>query len=286
MGPNTTGVANTNDYNLGRGKLYAAEIDTTTGMPKAYRFLGNAPEFSVSLEAETLEHQSSTGGLKVTDKEVTISQTMNVSLTLDEINFENLALFFSGAKATHTNPHTAGAVNMRIPTANVELGRWYDIVNGTGTDNVPAADDDRVYDLDPSTVSVTDTLDNAYTAGTDYILDTEFGRIFFPSTGSIDTGDNVDITIAQDAAQQATINEVRGLTQTSVAVALKFISENPANNDRKTEFQFHQINLKAEGDFGLISDEYTQMTFTGVAESNSLADANSSTVTVRSVPTS
>ena len=44
-GPNTTGLANPNDLNLGRGIIYAAAIDSTTGLPGAYRDLGNAPAF-------------------------------------------------------------------------------------------------------------------------------------------------------------------------------------------------------------------------------------------------
>jgi hypothetical protein len=65
--------------------------------------------------------------------------------------------------------------------------------------------------------------------------------------------------------------------------ALKFISQNPANNDESTEYQFHQVSLKAEGDFAQISDEFSQMQLTGTAERNTTADADSPTLTIRSV---
>ena len=81
-GVNTTGVPNTNDYNLGRGIVYFSLLDTN-GLPTGgYRDLGNAPEFNVSFETETLEHQASRLGLKVTDKEVVISQKCKLSQML------------------------------------------------------------------------------------------------------------------------------------------------------------------------------------------------------------
>ena len=68
----------------------------------------------------------------------------------------------------------------------------------------------------------------------------------------------------------------------TVKGALKFISENPAAGDHQYEFQFHQVSLKAEGDFGLISDEFTTMGFTAIAERNETAGGTASpTLTVR-----
>lgn len=275
-GINETGLPNTDDYNLGRGILYFAPLDTD-GTPLGYRDLGNAPEFSISVETETLEHQSSRAGLKVTDKEVLISQKVSLSLTLDEINFENLAALLSGTAhggSTYTNPAVAGFAEIAGFIASVELGRWYDLEDSSGT---------RVYDIQTPAGVTLEVGATPLVQDTDYTLDAEMGRVFFLTTATnVAENDTIDYTQAADATSK-TVDEVRALTQTAVLGALKFIAQNPASNDKVTEFQFHKVSLKAEGDFSLIGDEFSTMQFTAVAEQNTAADADSPTVTIRTV---
>lgn len=280
-GPNTTGQPNTSDYNLGRGIVYFAALDTTTQLPKAYRDLGNAPEFNISVETETLEHQSSRQGLKVTDKEVTISQKINLSFQLDEINHENLAEFFAGEKAAHTNVAVAGfSQYAMIPDPEVALGRWYDIRDSNGN---------RAYDVESANLDMETSNVSPVTLvlNTDYLLDSEQGRVFLLSTSTvvataISGSEDINVTLSADAGARD-VNEVRALTQTTVSGALKFIAENPVDADRETEYQFHKVSLKADGDFALIGDEFSTMGFTAVAETNSTASANSPTLTIRTV---
>lgn len=280
-GLNVTGQANTDDYSLGRGRLYLADL--TSGLPgdSGWRDLGNCPEFNCNLEVETLEHQSSRQGLKVTDKQVVISQTLNISFSLDEINFQNLALFFSGtsAAAALTNPTIAGVAETTLVTTAPDYtavgGRWYDLTNAAGTV--------RAYDIATANLTLNSDTggdDNVLVENTDYILDEKLGRVFLIGGGSIDPGDDITFTLSADAGA-VNPDEVKALTQTNVVAALKFVAENPANNDAVTEYQFHQVTLKAEGDFALIGDEFTTMGFTAVAESNTTADADSPTLTIR-----
>lgn len=276
-GLNTTGGANTSDYNLGRGKVYFAPL--TNGIPGAYRDLGNSPEFNVQVESETLQHFSSREGTRTVDKEVVISQSVGVTFQLDEVNFQNLALFFSGKAEANAlvNPAVAGVANIQI-TAAVELGRWYDLTSqngGAGT---------RLYDIASANISLVGDPGGSATPlveGTDYTLDLAFGRVFFLSTAvNVSAGDEVEFTAAADAGAVAP-DEVKALTQTNVVGALKFVSENPADNDKQTEYQFHQVSLKADGDFALIGDEFTTMGFTATAERNETADPDSPTLTIR-----
>lgn len=274
-GLNLTGQANTADYNLGRGILYLATL--SNGLPdvNGWRDLGNCPEFNASVEVETLDHQSSRQGLRVTDKSVVVSQTVNLSFQLDEVNFQNLALFFSGAASQNAlvNPAVAGVTNVALTSA-VKLGRWYDLKDANGV---------RIYDITPGNLSVREDVDGTpatLVQGTDYTVDAKMGRIFFLTTGGATEGEDVDFSLTADAGAVAP-DEVKALTQTNVIAALKFISENPADNDRKTEYVFHQVQLRADGDFPLIGDEFTQMGFTAVAESNVLADPDSPICTIR-----
>lgn len=276
----STGQPNSDSYNLGRGALYFADIDATTGLPGAYRHLGNAPAFSITVDSETLEHQSSLEGLKTVDKEVVISQSMTTSLTLDEINFDNLSIFLSGTSSSPANVKTTTASDLYDPgTGNfVPIQRWYDILDSTGV---------RMYDIETSTdVTLAGSTAATFTEGTDYTLDRTMGRVYLITLGGtpLVAGEKLQVTVTGNAGSTATINQVSGLSQTTVAGALKFVGKNPANADDQVEYQFHKISLKAEGEFNLISDDWTQMQFTGKAEKNTgTADSVSNkTLTVTS----
>lgn len=267
-GRNSAGTPNTEDYNLGRGIVYFAPLSNS--LPGAYRDLGNAPEFNISIEVETVEHQSSREGLRTVDKEVVISQSVSLSVTIDELNFENLALFFSGGANSHTNASVAGFVEHQMITS-ASQGRWYDIVD---------SNNNRAYDVDVTDL-VVEVGATPAVEGTDYTLDATMGRIFVRTGSTVITeGSDVDVTLTANGSA-ADVDEVRALTQSAVTGALKFISVNPAASDAKTEYQFHQVSLSAEGDFSLIGDEFTTMQLNGVAERNATADADSPTLTVR-----
>lgn len=270
-GLNTTGKPNTEDYNLGRGICYFAPL--VNSLPGAYRDLGNAPEFNISIENETVEHTSSRAGLRSVDKEVTISQKITLSITIDELNFENLALFFSGSTATFSNAVAIAGFSEHQMVTGVELGRWYDIVDSNGV---------RVYNITAGNLTVEDGA-TTLVEDTDYEVDETMGRIFFLSTATnTSAGQDIDVTLSANASA-GTVDEVRALTQSATTGALKFISINPAAGDRKTEYQFHQVSLKATGDFALIGDEFTTMQLEGTAEKNETADSDSPTMTSRTL---
>lgn len=292
-GINATGLAQTDDYNLGRGTVYFSLLDPTSKVPIGYRDLGNAPEFSIAVETETLEHQSSRAGLKVTDKEVLISQKVTLSLTLDEINFQNLATLLSGTSHDHVGPSPATEngsilgtdgdgtlITAWVAAANNTLGQWYDLTadaNGAGL---------RCYDIDVTKLTVATEGGSAYAIDSDYIVDTEMGRIFLLTGGTIDASKGIDLTLVGVDDGTRRIDEVRALGVVAATGALKFISENPANADKQTEYQFHSVSLKAEGDFSLIGDEFTQMQFTAVAEVvGGTVSPDSPTLTIRTLNT-
>ena len=272
-GVNTTGVPNTNDYNLGRGIVYFSLLDTN-GLPTGgYRDLGNAPEFNVSFETETLEHQSSRLGLKVTDKEVVISQKCKLSLTLDEINFDNLAIVMSGTALNDQdlNLYKVGVGNTVIClSAAYTPNRWYDLkdpVTGKRAFNITTPADLVVKMNGGGTTLVLNT---------DYTVDYKMGRIFMKkATITVD----LSFTLTLNAGA-VPVDLVRALTTSSISGALKFISSNPADGDKYTEYQFHKVSLKPQGDFALIGDDWSKMQLEGAAESNTAADASSPICTI------
>lgn len=268
MQKNTTGLPNTDDYNLGRGRLYFAILDAT-GLPQAYRDLGNVPEFRSSMNTETLKHQSSRKGLRVTDKEVTVSQDLELTFMFDEFNTANLAALFSGQVASYTNAAIAGfAVHTMVPDANLELGRWYDIKNSVGQ---------RAYDINTADVTVTtnEASPISLALGVDYDLDLTQGRLFVISTSakvatSITGGKGLRVTLAVKSTAR-TVTEVRGLVSSAPEGTLKFIAINPANDDEETEFNFWNVSLKADGDLNLIGDDWMKGGFKATCGENSNA---------------
>lgn len=281
MKRNTTGIPDTDDYNLGRGRLYFAILDAN-GKPQAYRDLGNVPEFRSTMNTETLKHQSSRRGLRVTDKEVTTAQDLELTFSFDNIEADNLAALFAGEIASYTNAAIAGfSAHVMVPDGSLELGRWFDIQNASGV---------RAYDIDAADLTVTTNEGTpvSLVLGTDYDLDLTNGRIFTISTStkiatSIAATKGMKVTLAAKA-EARTVTEVRGLTTSAVEGALKFISVNPANDDEETEFNFWNVSLKADGDFNLIGDDWMRGTFKGTCGENSNAlYAASPTVSVRSL---
>ena len=277
---NTLGTPNPSFYSLGRGSVsFGTPLDAVTGKPANYRHLGNASDLSVNVSAETLQHLSSRSGLKVVDLDVVVSQSMEVSLVLDEIAFENLALFMAGTDETLVaatyNPTALATGYGFNPGAAWVGGRWYDLLHNAAPGTASGR---KGYDLKTSSPI-------SFSAGTpaettDYVLDRKMGRIFIVKAGALD-GATSTITVAQNASAAA-LDVVKALKTAAISGALKFIGKNPANNDQQVEYQFHKVSLKADGELPLIGSEFMTLSLKGVAEANALADSESPTLRVTS----
>jgi hypothetical protein len=198
-------------YNLGRGIVFFGG-DQPAGYAPGWRDVGNCPELAISFESETKEHLNFLDDIKVVDQEILISQKMSVAFTLEEANFNNLALsllgFKGGTPSTGTpllNPSILASDNALFLLANVYiegilLGTWYDL------EMIPAAissEKRRAYDFEPQQIRSGVTKDvrlnptnrtspgtgtglterNASTPNGDFELDRRNGRIRFFSGG-------------------------------------------------------------------------------------------------------
>jgi hypothetical protein len=276
-GQNATGAPRTEDYNLGRGKVYFAPL--VSGVPGAFRDLGNSPEFNISMETEKLDHMSSREGLKITDKQVVISQKVSVSFQLDEINFENVGMWFSGSSGSRANAG-GSAITGNGNLVVTDQGRWYDLYEGATAPTKTA--DKRIYDIGEVTIEPHGG-GSALVEDTDFTVDHETGRIFVIDGGDMEAG-TYDVDVALNALASATVDRVKALDTNAQLGCLRFISENPTDEDKWTEYTFHQVRLSASGDFALIGDDWTALTFEGLAERNAVADPVSPTLTIVTNP--
>ena len=87
---------------LGRGELWFAPYLTGTTTPDGERYIGNSPEFSLTIENENLDHFNSDHGVNEKDDSIVLSTNRTGAFTSDNIGMENLALFFLGEAKTIT----------------------------------------------------------------------------------------------------------------------------------------------------------------------------------------
>jgi len=287
-GLNTTGAPNTRDYTLGRGIVRLASL-TAAGLPDSdgFRDLGNATEFNITVSVEDVRHQSSRTQLKFTDKRCTISQEVGLSFILDEMNFQNLADFFSGSTEVYDNAHDTlwTAHEDSIHSSSVVVGNWYQLYD----DDSGAAEQGtrRVYDLGAAGVTYEFEEDpagvpTALVEGTDYELDLEMGLVRYLPGGAVSDGDTVGWAMLTAASTPQDLDQVNALTRADVVGALLFIQTNACDQGNKSEYLFHKVSLSPDGDLPLIGDDIQTASFTGVAEVNSAVTDTSQVLTVRS----
>lgn len=280
-GLNTTGAPDTRDYTLGRGITRLAQL-TAAGLPDSdgFRDLGNATEFNITVSVEDVRHQSSRTQLKFTDKRCTISQEVGISFILDEMNYQNLADFFSGTTEVYDNPHdlTWTGHETAIITDAVKVGNWYQLYSDLGARvyALGAAGLVMSFEEDPATGAV------ALAEGVDYELDLEMGLVrFLPASILVSDGDVVGWEISTGASVPQDLDQVNALLRADVVGALLFIQTNACDQGNKSEYLFHKVSLSPDGDLPLIGDDIQTAAFTGVAEVNSGVTDTSQVLTVR-----
>lgn len=237
------------DYVIGKGRVFFDKMLPGTKTLTGERFLGNAPELNDSQDNETLDHFSSTEGLNERDESIIIEQNQNISLTVDNINLENVALWYGGNVETET---VAGSTSS---SDKIVLRRGYSYQLGTSADtpsgvrkvtnvtlSTPAANPE-----DPGvTVDIEGNVE----------VDLELGRIYV-ELDAPDIDDETEVTINYDVEAQVR-KTIIGKGE-MIYGALRFISNNP-HGPQKDQF-YPYVKLTANGDYSLINTEWQQMSF-------------------------
>lgn len=231
------------DYVVGKGRVYFDIFADGTKTPTGERYLGNTPEFNISQDQSTLDHYDSDSGLNVKDESVVTEQNMTGSLITDNISPENIALWFGAELAdTVITSQTAVVYN----AVDVKRGHYIQIgvseALPTGHRNVAAV----VVKVGSTTVT---PLNN-------YEVDLERGRIYIePDSAAIADGADLEITFNVTAGTR----QIAVGKGTTVAGALRFISDNPIGSQK--DYFFPYVKLAPNGDFALKGDEWQQIPF-------------------------
>jgi len=274
------GQHSSDNYVLGRGVLHADIYDSNNTKTGRFLDLGNCTAFGLNVDEETLEHESSRGGLKTVDASVTLKKAVSGTFTLDEITRDNLAMFLSGdvtetALSAGSLAAATNSVVLGVSGEEAEIpGKWYEITDAAGA---------RVYNL--SAVSIYDDASKTttYVLDTDYKLDLVRGLVFVVVGGDIDTDDALSITIDATIAA-GTQQDVQILQETSFRAAILFAGENSQTGE-KFEVRLHSCKISADGDASFIGDEFLEMGFNFVIEEvTDSAYASSPYGTIRKFP--
>lgn len=234
-----------NNLVLGRGEVYFDRFATGTQTKTGERYLGSTAAFAVSAETQELEHYSSERGLRQKDESVTLQIDYTGTLTVENIDQDNLALFFFGTSEVATIAGATGETEdfTAVPGLFYQLGATASKPEGVeNVSNVAAV-------LDPTGANTTLTVD------VDYTLDAELGRLTFIDGGAVTSGDTVRVTYNIDAQTQQRVISGSDLIQGAV----RFISYNGVGNQRN--FYMPKVTLRPNGEFALKGEEWQQMSF-------------------------
>lgn len=195
----------TKNYTLGRGKVYFSRFKTGTQVPEGFRYIGNTPEFNLTIESEELDHYSSDGGIREKDDSVPLEVTRNGSMITDNIDPENVALFFFGTASTVTQ---ASVVKTPEEFTGVKVGHKYKL-------GISDSNPGGYFGISPTGFEVSDGESNGPATGT----------ITFSGTGSADDTVTVGTTVytlkaAPSAAYEVDIGSDATETGANLAAAI------------------------------------------------------------------
>lgn len=234
-----------NQLTLGRGELHFARFATGTTTAGYERYLGNSPEFSATIETETLDHFDSDHGINEKDESVPLSTNRTGSFITDNIDPENVALFFFGEKFVFTVASATGKVQTSPLVKQgyaVQLGMTD--LNPTGDRSVS-----NVVVVDADTPATT------YNLNTDYTLNAELGRVTPVVGGGI--ADDTNLQITYDVAAHSRSRVISG--SQAVSGALRYIAFNPVGPQQ--DWYMPYVKLSPNGDYNLKGDEWQQIPF-------------------------
>ena len=150
-----------NYYYSGQGTFYIASR-SVGGLPTGFISVGNVSKASIEISVDKFEHKESESGQRLLDLTIVKEKKGKLSLTIENLSMDNLALALYGSYATKTgttvtSENLVGYLGKMTPLA-------YPSVSG---------------------VTITNAAGNVtYSSSTDYLLDMTNGTITIPASGS------------------------------------------------------------------------------------------------------
>lgn len=232
------------NYTLGRGKVYFSRFLPDTQTPVGFRYFGNTPEFSLTIESDTLDHFSSDEGIREKDDSVPLEVTRTGSFSTDHISPENISLFFFGSASILAASAVASAPETIL---NVQQGYTYQLglspTNPVGHRRINPAGFAVAVGASAKTVNV------------DYTMDFDTGMITIVEGGTIANNATLTVTYAVLASVRDRI--ISG--SEPVEGAMKYIAFNPKG--KNYDYTMPWVKITPNGDYALKGDEWQTIPF-------------------------
>jgi hypothetical protein len=252
--PQNNGITST--YYSGQGIVLVATRDVL-GAPEGFVNIGNVVDLSIAIEVSKTDHKESTTGKRAIDLSLTTEQKVTASMTLENINSENLALVLSSSASTVA----AGAVVDEVSVA--KLGKTLAMDN-MGLSAVVIQD-------------VTDTT--TYILNDNYTINAEVGSINI-LTNAEQVAAGAANLIAEDDVLHidysfATYNNVEALTGSEAVRWLRFEGLNTALSDSPVVVDIFKMSINPLAELALINEELGQLVVASDVLSDSLRTTGS-----------
>lgn len=227
---------------LGSGDLYFDRL-TAAGVQQGYKIAGACTRFQIFTESETKEQ---TGRGRTTYGQVIASATLpgktTVSVTLDQLDAENLALAFLGSDQAYTQTAATDATGTLTAIAD----RYAEI----GAEQI-------------SNLVVKDATDTTtYVDGTDYEVNSRLGLLKVLSTGAIADGATLNLTYDKAAISA---RQITGSTDSIIRVRMVLDGKNHVDGSN-VKVTVYDARLKPTTAIDFLSEDFLPLELEGTAE--------------------
>lgn len=226
-------------YYIGQGRVAIADLDANKN-PQKLLFVGNVPEAQISFNTEVIEHFESQSGRRQQDRRRIRQLSGELTVTLEEVKKENLALLFWGTPISRS----AGSVTDEVLPSGLIAGDTVVLKNA----NITA-----------SSVVITDSdTPPASVASTDYTVDAEHGTITFTNV----TGYTQPFKVDYSFGSNATI--VPMITDLGRERFFRFHGLNIGNDPtEKIIVELYRVIFDPVQNFALLNEEYAKFELKG-----------------------
>ena len=234
-----------NNYVVGKGRVYIDRFVTDRTPTGAFRYLGNTPSLEFQRTVTALDHFDSDNGTKIKDEAFDLEMNILGKLTCDNITSDNLAIFVGGANSGIVNQVASGTALTQTVTLSA-LDTYYKL--GTSA-SAPLGISNA------ANVSVTSGA-TPLVAGTDYSVDLANGLVHILPTSTVAVA-GATLTITYNLAAAA-VESVTELQQT-IYGSLMFVATNPTGLYRDVMFPYCKIS--SDTAYALKGDTWQTMGF-------------------------
>lgn len=162
-----------NNYVIGRGRVFFDRFLDNSKTPTGERYFGNTPDYTEAVTVNSLDHYSSEHGTKEKDDSIDLSVDNTITLTCDNIDDDNLALWFLGVKDIVT---ISAATAQTSSFASVSLDSYLQVGTSTATpagvgfiDNVTIENNNGAHASATATFSAVAVANDTITIGSTVI---------------------------------------------------------------------------------------------------------------------